>query len=204
VSHLLRAVMALVVVNGLGPQRRIWAILVSIALWMPVAAFAAATGCAMWRLKVRLRRSRRETAAVHQELSVMGDVLGIALTSGMSLQQALEFVARELSSDLRNELEALVRAISHGGSLPALASAGGAGGRLYVLLGRAMATGAPVLASVERFVDEVRADERARRQAAVRRLPVLLLIPLALLILPGFVLLVIAPAFLGALDGVGL
>lgn len=203
-SHVLRSAIVLVLVARLGPQRRPISGLISLALWVPGPALAAAMGWALWRVRARVRAVRRATAAMRTELPAMGDVLGIALASGMSLQQALGFVARELTSELGLEVETLVRAMSHRGSVAALASAGGVGGRLYVLLGRAMATGAPVLAAVERFVDEVRAEATSRRQAAVRRLPVLLLVPLALLILPGFVLLVIAPAVVGAVGGVGL
>jgi hypothetical protein len=67
-----------------------------------------------------------------------------------------------------------------------------------------MASGAPVLEAVERYGEERRADDRSACEAAVRRLPVLLSFPLALLILPGFVLLTVAPALSGALERLGL
>jgi hypothetical protein len=67
-----------------------------------------------------------------------------------------------------------------------------------------MASGAPVLDAVERYGEERRAEDRAAREAALRRLPVLLSFPLALLILPGFVLLTVAPALSGAVERLGL
>jgi pilus assembly protein TadC len=49
-------------------------------------------------------------------------------------------------------------------------------------------------AAVEAFASEQRHAEHNRSLAAARRLPVKLLLPLALLILPGFVILAVGPA----------
>lgn len=69
---------------------------------------------------------------------------------------------------------------------------------------RALATGAPLAPSVSGYATALRKDERSRQLAAARRLPVKLLFPLALLILPGFLLLTVGPAVLGSLERLGL
>jgi len=203
-SHLLRTAIALLAVTGLGPRRRSWALLITLGLWLPAVAVAIAAAIVIWRVRSRLHRDRRDSEETRAELGTLGDLVSIGLTSGMSVAQALVFASEELQSGLRGEVEAVVRGMSRSGSMAVLAAAGGVGGRLYLLVGRAMATGASVVTAVETFVDEAHAEERARHEAAARRLPVLLVFPLALLILPGFVLLVIAPAFLGGLERVGL
>ena len=66
------------------------------------------------------------------------------------------------------------------------------------VIGRANATGAPLVDAVSRLADELHADLTALRLAAVRRIPVAMLFPLTLLILPGFLLLAVAPALFDA------
>jgi hypothetical protein len=79
-----------------------------------------------------------------------------------------------------------------------MAAAEGIGRDLYRTIGRTAATGAGVLDGVARIAAETSADVAAERLQAVRRLPVTMLFPLTLLILPGFMLLTIAPALLEA------
>ena len=74
-----------------------------------------------------------------------------------------------------------------------LAGAEGSTGRLFAVLARAQVTGSSAIKAVASFVDEERRDRRARAVEAAQRLPVKLTVPLALLILPGFVLLTIGP-----------
>jgi hypothetical protein len=138
------------------------------------------------------------------ELALLGELVGIGLTSGMALAEALAFAGSRLTSQLAYEVEAVRREMFRTGAVGVVAQSAGMAGRLYLLIGRAMATGAPVLPAVESFVAERRADERAQRETALRRLPVVVLFPLALLILPGFVLLIVAPALSGAVERFGL
>jgi pilus assembly protein TadC len=89
------------------------------------------------------------------------------------------------------------------GAAAGLAAAQGWGERLYRLMGRAAATGAPLVGAVEAFALEGRHAEHSRRLEAARRLPVRLVVPLALLILPGFVVLVLGPALMESLARLG-
>jgi len=203
-SYIVRSVLLLGVLAALGRHRRPWGIPIAAAALAPLlgAGLAVAIGAGRMRRRVAQRRAR--TAAATAELSALGELIGIGLTSGMALAEAVGFAAGRLSSDLANEVEAVRRGMALNGAASLMASAGGAAGRLYLLIGRAMVSGAPVLGAVETFVDERLAEERATRLAQLRRLPVLLLFPLALLILPGFVLLLVAPALAGALQRLSL
>ena len=75
---------------------------------------------------------------------------------------------------------------------------------LFALADRALVTGAPLLASIDGYATSLRRDRRAAAVERARRLPVKLLFPLALLILPGFLLLTVGPALLAGLGRLGL
>ena len=203
-THLMRSAIAVVLISRLAPGRVRWAVPMLIALWVPLVGVAFAGAVAALAVRHRAVDRRRAGAAVTGELAVLAEVLAIGLTAGMAPAEALAFASQRLESELAVEVETVRRGMARSGAAAAMSGAGGAAGRLYVLIGRAMASGAPVLAAVERYGEERRAEDRAAREAALRRLPVLLAFPLALLILPGFVLLVVAPALAGALERLGL
>ena len=73
-----------------------------------------------------------------------------------------------------------------------------------IVVRRALSTGAPLQPAVSGYATTLRNEERSRELNAARRLPVKLLFPLALLILPGFLIVTIGPAVLGSLDRLGL
>ncbi len=203
-THVARSVIALVLLGRLGPGRARWTVPIVVALWAPVVGVGLVGATAVLVVRGRIRARRRAASAVTSELAVLADVLAIGLTAGMAPAEALLFASQRLESELAAEVETVRRAMARSGAAAVMAAAGGTAGRLYLLIGRAMATGAPVLDAVERYGEERRADDRAAREAALRRLPVLLAFPLALLILPGFVLLTVAPALSGALERLGL
>ncbi len=62
----------------------------------------------------------------------------------------------------------------------------------------AVASGQPVGDAVTTLADDINAELATQRLESVRRLPVAMLFPLTLLILPGFLLLTIAPSVLDA------
>ncbi len=90
----------------------------------------------------------------------------------------------------------MLRQARRSGLARALGGCSGRGARFYLLLARAQTTGASIAGAVASFVDERRQEDRARSLEAARKLPVKLTIPLALLILPGFVALTVGPSVL--------
>ncbi|MBU1226948.1 MAG: type II secretion system F family protein [Actinobacteria bacterium] len=130
---------------------------------------------------------------------LLADQVALALRAGLTLEGALREARPDLPEALAGEVGHLLREARLGGLGRALASAGGAGERLYRITDRAVRTGAPVGPAVEALAEELRHEDHARRAAEARRLPVRLLLPLALLILPGFVLALVGPALVSSL-----
>lgn len=142
-----------------------------------------------------LLRARRNHGSRSDGLRIdhVGQVLFIALSAGLSVAAALEFAANEVGPAAAGEIRSVLRNARNQGLAVALTEADGATGRLFAVLARAQLTGASAVKAVAAFVDEERRDRRARAAEAAQRLPVKLTVPLALLILPGFVLLTFGP-----------
>jgi len=167
---------------------------------LPTVAVLAALGLWVgWRELTR-RRSRARHAP--DDLSLLVDLTGLALTAGMTFPAAVtagaEYVDESLSAEVLRVLRD--RTIGQGTVGTDLGVTSG----LFGVVDRALVTGAPMLPAVSGYAAALRSEERHRRLAAVRRLPVKLLFPLSLLILPGFLLLTVGPALLGGLQRLGL
>ena len=151
-----------------------------------------------------IHRVREERARAEHDAVALAELVGLGLTAGLSFMAALEAAACEVGPPLADEVHDVIRRSRHRGIAAALEESGGAARRLYLLAARATVTGAPVAVAVRAYVAEQRDADRARALGAARRLPVQLLFPLALLILPGFMVLTIGPALLGALERLGM
>jgi len=156
------------------------------------AAVAAGSVAAVAAGAVRLVRARRGRATAAGDVLLLGELVALGLTAGLPFIAALDAAAPHLSPPLAGEVHDVLRRIHHRGAAAILETAGGQARALYRVAGRAALTGAPLLDGVLGLVDQLRGEERARR------LPVLMLLPLALLILPGFLLLTVVPALLEA------
>ncbi len=152
----------------------------------------------------RLRRlpvsQRRDTEAHRMGEVELCELVALGLSAGLSFSQALAHAASVSAVAIRHEVDALVRRMRTGDIESVLAAQRGSLRNLAIAAARTQLTGAPLLPAVEALGDELTAADRSRRLAAARKLPVKLAIPLALLILPGFVLLVTAPAVVTTLE----
>jgi tight adherence protein C len=207
-SNTLRAVVA---VSGLHAAIRFkpawpwWTRLVpAAAVWMPVPALIGGTLLLSVRRVRSARASRRRSAEADADVVVLAELTALGLAGGLDPATALRGAAERVAPELRREVLKVLRRARTLGLADALASASGRAERFYRLIARAVDTGAPVRAAVESFVDEAADEDRARNLTEARRLPVKLLFPLALLILPGFMVLTIGPAVLSSLRRLGL
>ncbi len=173
-------------------------------LWQPLMVLAGGMVAGGYRMRRRLARKRLAGEAADRDVAVLGDLTALGLTAGLTLVASMALAATEVAPALRHEVEAVVRRSRLSGAAGVMASADGRAQRLYLLAGRAAATGAPVLAAVQAFVDERRHTDRNAALAAARKLPVRLMFPLALLILPGFVILIVGPTVLSTLTRLGI
>lgn len=148
----------------------------------------------------RMAAARRATARTVEDAVVLAELTALGLTAGLTFSAALAAARPHVNAALQAEVDGVLRASRNHGVARALADGGGAAGALFVAAARAVATGAPLAAAVALHVREARANLHADRLARARRLPVRMMLPLALLILPGFVLVAIAPAVLSAFD----
>lgn len=128
---------------------------------------------------------------------LLADLTTLGLSAGLSFIAALRAAADHLPEESAQAVRRALRS-------PAGREEAGPATALFALADRALVTVAPLLASIDGYATSLRRNERAAAVERARRLPVKLLFPLALLILPGFLLLTVGPALLTGLDRLGL
>lgn len=151
------------------------------------------TGAGVWLASHRVSWRRRPAVAQPCDVGVVARLVLVGLTSGLTLGGALEAAARELGGPTLRLLDDVLRRSRVVGLAAAIADDDSPYRRFLQRLARAHLTGARLDGTVLAFIEEHRAGERATTLERLRRLPVTLTVPLALLILPGFVLLTLGP-----------
>jgi tight adherence protein C len=141
------------------------------------------------RLMVQRRIGRRSTGP---DMMDVASRLLVAVGGGLPLIPALQ-----RAGGTHPEIRAVLRRWRRLGAAAALASASGSPGALLRRLSEAVSSGAAPGPAIRGFIDSERVRRQAERMDRARRLPVRLMIPMTLLVLPGFVLMVYGPAFIG-------
>lgn len=157
---------------------------------MIVALFAAAGV-----LVARPFRLPRRTSTVESSVGDLARLLAIAAAAGLPLGSALETVSGELSGTVGEAVRAVVRAARTRGLGLALLEAPELG-TLGPALARAHATGAPLGQTLDAHLIAHSAERVFRALETARTAPVRLMVPLALMLLPGFTALVVGPTLL--------
>jgi pilus assembly protein TadC len=169
--------------------------------WVILAAVAVVASPRSADLKTR---RRRRSAATSGELAEICDLAAICLTGGLNIATALRIAADTTGGAIATEVRKILAIARIDGLSQAMATAEGNGARLYRTVSRTDATGGPMLQSVQALADELWAEQAAAAVEKARKLPVAMLLPLTLLILPGFLLLTIAPAVMEAFSRLSL
>jgi len=165
---------------------------------------AGATAVALARIQWRRARSARgEEQRADADLALLADLLVLGLTAGLSLRAAMDAAAPHVHPELGDDLAEVSGSIDRRGMAVGLTSIRGRLEGLARIAAGAAATGAPLDSALTAFAAGRRHEEHTARMEAARRLPVRLLLPLALLILPGFVVLAVGPALLEGLARLG-
>lgn len=186
--------------------RRLWGLRWAAAAGCTAALVAAApstiplVGLGWIAVLIGVRRAGRVRRSDMWQPDQLGQVLYIALSSGLPVMAALEFAAGEVDEPLAGEVRSVLRVARRRGLAAALTGADGPARRLFGVLARAQVTGSSAVHAIASYVDEDRKQRRARAREAAQRLPVKLTIPLALLILPGFVLLTVGPTVIATVQ----
>ncbi len=159
---------------------------VALALGGPLAAAGLISF-----LVIRARWSGRHRAHPIRPVLL---VLIVELRAGRSTLGALQAAASVFPDDLQLVLASRVATVR--GLTAAVEECQGPVRVLLAQLARAQRSGSAVADTVRSLLDSDIASERARRLEKARSLPIRLMVPIALLVLPGLVLLVYAPALL--------
>ena len=202
----LPAALLVAVAGGLVARRRPLpvAVVVGGVVTFPPAGVGLVAVSGLAVLQHRITSRRRSHRRAGEDVVVLAELTALGLSAGLTAAQALEAARNFVDATLAQELDGVLRTATRRGLAAALADAPERTRRLGLILSRAVATGAPLAGAVEGFVDERRAEMRATQLEDARRLPVRLMVPLALLVLPGFVLLTVGPTVLAALDRLAL
>lgn len=156
--------------------------------------FGAIVGGALPFAVARIRAKRVKPPVTRLVLLL----LLVELRSGLSVLAALQHVSASLPDhkDLRRvsrvaTVSGLTASISHGG--PDLR-------QVVAQLARSQRSGGSLSSTVRHLLEQDLAEERTRRLAKARSLPVRLMLPVTLLMLPGLVLMLYAPSLIGLFD----
>jgi tight adherence protein C len=160
----------------------------------PIAGVVVLFGIVAWAVGRRVLRPRirEDDEAQLAELAALG------LTAGLTFPAAVNAATEAVPGAESARLRRAGRIHADPASVPPDDPG------LFLVARRALSTGAPLAPAVSGYATALRNDERSRHLTAARRLPVKLLFPLALLILPGFLLLTVGPAVLGSIERLGL
>jgi pilus assembly protein TadC len=183
-----------------------WAALaLAIAIWMlNPTLITAIAGLAIFILLPKLiaklpsKSEQQQQRQIEQELDLTIDLIAAALAAGLSVLSALDAVSKVVQPKLGAELTAAANRLQWGADLEHAFSL-----QLQPIaaaLGRAMDHGvgaAKALAEIAARTREQRKQELLRRS---KKLAVTLALPVALLMLPGFVLLGVVPMVVPALS----
>lgn len=158
-----------------------------------------------WAVK---RRSCRRAEAMECDLSEMLDVVALGMRSGMSFDRSLDLYTgyfrtqladafrsaqRQWACGLASRPEAL-REVADSYASPLLA-------RVIESVVRSLRFGATMADNLEDAAREARSGYKARRQEAVAKAPVKMMVPTGVLILPAMLMLVLGPVLLELAGG---
>ena len=160
----------------------------------PVVAVTVALGVGAWAVARRVLKPKMR----EDEEALLAELAALGLTAGLTFPAAVEAATAAVPGEVSTRVRRAGRI--HRDIVSAPSDEPG----LFLVARRAPATGAPLAPAVSAYATTLRSEERSRQLTAARRLPVKLLFPLALLILPGFLLLTVGPALLGSLEHLGL
>ena len=138
------------------------------------------------------------------DLATFLDAVVVGLEAGLTFERALAaLVARAPRFGRLSDARRLLADLALGRSLPDALSSFGRGGddaRIAALVVAATRFGAPLAGLLVIQADALRTAERRRAEADARRLPVLMLFPLALAILPALLVVFLGPPLLSLLS----
>ncbi len=149
----------------------------------------------------RHRSVRRPRAAQEVDALVVARLLALSVASGRPLGPAFEDVRRRLPESHVGAIDDILGRATRYGLTRSLIDTVGPLADLAERLAKAQVTGAPVGPALEAFITTLHDARRLRAVEEARTIGVRSMVPLTLLLLPGFLTLVVAPFVLEQLEG---
>lgn len=150
-------------------------------------AVIAGVGTWLWS-----HRSRRPASPPNRQLVLI--LLLVELRSGLSVLAALQSTAARLPDYV--VLRRVSRVATVAGLIGSISQCDDNMRPIVVQLVRAQRSGASLTSAVRRMIEQDLAQMRSDKIAKARTLPVRLMIPVTLLMLPGLILVLYAPALI--------
>ena len=125
-------------------------------------------------------------------------LLLVQLRSGLSVLAGLQQVSDSLPDHA--DLRRVARVATVSGLTAAIPLAGSGLRPVVAQLARSQRSGGSLVSTVRRMLEQSLAEERTRRLARARSLPVRLMVPVTLFMLPGLVLMLYAPSLFQLFD----
>jgi hypothetical protein len=179
-------------------------LLVALVLMHPLLTGLAGLSWGLFRLGKKRSRRRSVAREIPTQQALLARILLVGISGGLPIPAALALAHSYLEGPVATETGAVLRRSRREGATSALGQGGDLTRPLFSKLTMAAASGAPVGEAVSSYLAELRAEQRTQALERIRRLPVTLMIPLGLLILPGFVLLFVGPIVYRALSDLSL
>ena len=131
--------------------------------------------------------------------AALAELLAATITGGTHMTVALKTIADAPPEAVEPDIRAAARFVQLGLSWPEALKqlANDSLGRLGGTLARAQELGLPIAGALVAFARDRRADREREFEAANRRAAVLMMVPLAVCVLPAFILLGVAPFLRG-------
>lgn len=164
-----------------------------------VAVVGAGVGLvALWQ---RARRADGSTRARRSDDLLCVEITSLCVSAGLTFRESAITAANTVRGPVGEELAGVVRR-----SIIGVEGRTGAPGvdAMLIEAARSARTGAPLARSLDSLATSLRRDQAMEVRERLAKLPVKLLFPLALLILPGFVLMTVGPAVLSGLSRIGI
>ncbi|WKZ83626.1 MAG: type II secretion system F family protein [Acidimicrobiia bacterium] len=195
---------AAAILAGLWAERAgLHSVLAAGSAWLMLASPMTAMACGVVAIAaVRWRRAAAVTRverAADGDLVLLADLLAVGVASGRTVRGSFEAAVAHVHPGVGHDVDLLLAEMDHSGTSVALAAASGRLAPVCRVAASAALSGAPVASALAAHAEQERHTRHSARVAAARRLPVRLLLPLALLILPGFVVLAVGPALIHSL-----
>lgn len=171
-----------------------------LAAGLQAAALVGALVVAVWSLRRAMGSGRDRERRADEELLAI-DLIALGVGGGLTFHQAVGFAGASVGGAVNGRIRDHLRRSHHRHVMtPEPRDDKDPIDEVFGVAARSAASGAPLQPALLSLAETVRAERAATDRARLARLPVKLLFPLALLILPGFVLMTVGPTVISGLS----